>query len=110
METDEPIFAAADGSVTEIFDRWPNSCGSRGCSYGNYVWIDHDNGYATFYAHLQSVDDSIIAPLPITVTQGITIGIMGGTGGILFICISDYIMMLMEMIIGKKPIVVTLKQ
>ncbi|MCO5193103.1 MAG: peptidoglycan DD-metalloendopeptidase family protein [Anaerolineae bacterium] len=81
METDEPIFAAADGSVTEIFDRWPNSCGSRGCSYGNYVWIDHDNGYATFYAHLQSVDDSIIAPLPITVTQGITIGIMGGTGG-----------------------------
>lgn len=46
--------------------------------YGNYVVIDHGNGYATRYAHLKSVDRAVAEGR--TVTQGQTIGFMGNTG------------------------------
>ena len=45
--------------------------------YGNYVIIDHENGYQTLYAHLQK-------PAPVTkgqrVAQGTKIGLVGNTG------------------------------
>ena len=45
--------------------------------YGNYVIIDHENGYQTLYAHLQK-------PAPVRkgqrVAQGTQIGAVGNTG------------------------------
>lgn len=41
-----PIYAANDGVVTEAGYRWPN---------GNYVLINHNNGYYTIYAHMASI-------------------------------------------------------
>jgi murein DD-endopeptidase MepM/ murein hydrolase activator NlpD len=47
-----PVKPAAPGLVVEVCKDPP--CG-RGRGYGRYVLIDHENGYATLYAHLQSV-------------------------------------------------------
>lgn len=42
-----PILAAAQGTVTEI---------KRGAAgYGNYLLIDHGNGYRTRYAHCSEI-------------------------------------------------------
>ena len=45
--------------------------------YGNYVIIDHENGYQTLYAHMQK-------PAPVKkgqrVAQGTKIGLVGNTG------------------------------
>ena len=47
-----PIVAAADGVVTTAY-HW-NGIVTRGDwnSYGNYVVIDHENGYSTLYGHM----------------------------------------------------------
>ena len=45
-------------------------------TYGNYIVIDHNNGFETLYAHLSKIDVSegqIVA-------QGAAIGVMGSTG------------------------------
>lgn len=63
-----PIYAAGDG--TAVVARW------NGGSLGNYVTINHHNGYYTIYGHMRNL----------TVTQGQTvkkgqqIGTMGSTG------------------------------
>ncbi|NQD66381.1 M23 family metallopeptidase, partial [Bacillus haikouensis] len=44
--------------------------------YGNKVVIDHQNGYKTIYAHL----DSISVSAGQTIGRGEKIGIMGATG------------------------------
>lgn len=49
------------------------SCGNY---YGNQVWIDHNNGYATLYGHLRTV----FVTAGITVTPSQALGIMGDTG------------------------------
>jgi choice-of-anchor C domain-containing protein len=77
----EYVYPAATGSVVEVFDDWPHSSGSRGSPYGNYVLIDHGGGYASFYAHLASVNPLIGLETEITSTRAITVGVMGGTGG-----------------------------
>ncbi len=62
-----PVLATADGKVAEV---------SFGPFYGNYVRIEHDNGYATTFAHMNQV----------AITEGETIhryqlvGYMGATG------------------------------
>ncbi len=43
--TGTPVYAANDGTV--IRSEWHDS-------YGNYILIDHGNGFATLYAHLSS--------------------------------------------------------
>lgn len=43
----EPVHAAANGTVVAV---------TSDAHYGNQVWIDHGNGYATLYGHLASVD------------------------------------------------------
>jgi murein DD-endopeptidase MepM/ murein hydrolase activator NlpD len=75
---DEPIYAAAPGTVINTVSNCRVGNPSCGNSFGNRVWIDHGNGYATVYAHLQAVyvtegtviDDPAAQPL----------GTMGNTG------------------------------
>lgn len=65
--TGTPIVAAMSGTVK-----------STGVSrvYGNYVIIDHGNGYQTLYAHMSK----IIASKGQWVSQGTRIGLVGSTG------------------------------
>ena len=65
-----PIQAAQSGSVTTV--GWD----ARG--YGNYVVIDHGNGYKTLYAHMST--GSISVTPGTKVNQGQRIGTMGSTG------------------------------
>ncbi|MDD3003040.1 MAG: M23 family metallopeptidase [Candidatus Shapirobacteria bacterium] len=65
-----PIVAAQGGTVT--------SAGWNGGGYGNYVVINHGNGYSTLYAHM--VTGSIVVQPGQVVRQGQKIGTMGNTG------------------------------
>jgi murein DD-endopeptidase MepM/ murein hydrolase activator NlpD len=71
--TDNPIYAAAAGVVTNVVRV------DQG-GYGIHLWIDHENGYATLYGHLRA------GSIPMTLTNGTRvvagqqIGIMGNTG------------------------------
>ncbi len=75
------VVAAADGYVsstcTYCTHNWGKS-GSCGCGggFGNYVWIDHENGKESIYAHLTSV---VVNPGQY-VTAGQVIGYVGTTG------------------------------
>lgn len=63
-----PIFASNNGTVYEV--------GYGHSSMGNYIMINHNNGYFTVYMHLSSVkvkEGQIVA-------RGQTIGGMGNTG------------------------------
>ncbi len=51
------------------------SCGCGG-GYGNYVIVQHDNGYSTVYAHLTSTAVSVGQ----YVSQGQVVGYVGSTG------------------------------
>ncbi|MDD2283703.1 MAG: M23 family metallopeptidase [Eubacteriales bacterium] len=62
-----PIYAAAAGTV--IISQW-------GPSYGNYVKIDHGNGYATLYAHASA---RLVKPGQ-WVSKGQVIAKVGSTG------------------------------
>ena len=63
-----PIYAADNGTV--ITAGWSNG------GWGNYVVINHNNGYYTMYAHM----DELIAIPGQTVGKGTAIGYMGHTG------------------------------
>ncbi|MEK5390897.1 MULTISPECIES: peptidoglycan DD-metalloendopeptidase family protein [Heyndrickxia] len=62
-----PIYAAADGVVVKSYLSY---------SYGNVVFIRHDNGFETVYAHLAKR----IVSEGDHVQQGETVGLMGNTG------------------------------
>ena len=62
-----PILAADSGSVVAAGWHW---------SYGNYVEIDHGNGYRTLYAHMSSIG----VTQGQAVSQGQEIGKVGSTG------------------------------
>ncbi len=62
-----PIYAANNGNVVESGQRWPD---------GKYILIDHNNGFFTIYAHLNSNYTSVGQ----TVAMGEKIGTMGRTG------------------------------
>lgn len=47
----DPILAAADGVISRI--------NVDPSGYGNAIYIDHDNGYTTVYAHLSAFSDSL---------------------------------------------------
>ena len=64
----KPVVAAAGGTVITA------STGSSG--YGNYVTIDHGNGYQTVYAHLATLSVSYGQ----SVSAGQEIGTLGSTG------------------------------
>ena len=62
-----PIIASDSGVVVTAGTHW---------SYGNYVVIDHGNGWRTLYAHMSS----IAVTMGQSVTGGQTIGYVGMTG------------------------------
>lgn len=48
------IVAHSDGIISKIQDGFGNKKNSTGSvAYGNYIKIDHNNGYSTLYAHLE---------------------------------------------------------
>lgn len=63
-----PIYASDSGTVVEVVPMH--------YSWGNYVTIDHGNGYKTLYAHMSS----FAVQLGDTVSQGQVIGYVGSTG------------------------------
>jgi len=64
-----PIYAAASGVVTKALSGWNSG-------YGNYIVIDHCNGYSTLYAHLSAINVSS----GMVVGRGTVIGASGNTG------------------------------
>jgi len=66
-ERGEKVFATAAGTVSKAY---------KNGGYGNYVEIDHGNGYRTVYAHLQNY---LVKPGE-RVEQGQVIGQVGDTG------------------------------
>lgn len=62
-----PIYATADGTVT---------FSGRNGGYGNFVKINHRNGYKTAYAHM----NSIVVKKGKAVRKGDLIGYVGSTG------------------------------
>jgi len=62
-----PIYAAADGVVTVAEEHY---------SYGNYVLIDHGNGYETLYAHCTE----LLVEVDEKVAEGQVIATVGNTG------------------------------
>lgn len=72
------IYAAAAGRVS--FIRWSAETltNNRHGGYGNYLIIDHGDGYATLYAHLPT--SAMLVVLGQEVTQGALIAWMGDTG------------------------------
>lgn len=64
-----PIYSIQNGEIIQAGD---NS------SMGNYVIINHNNGYYSIYMHLSKILDGIYRG--VTVMKGQTIGLMGSTG------------------------------
>ena len=62
-----PVYASDSGTV--IVAEWSDS-------YGNYVIIDHENGFKTVYAH----NSSLLVQEGQTVTKGTMIALSGNTG------------------------------
>ncbi|MFN2168518.1 MAG: peptidoglycan DD-metalloendopeptidase family protein [Anaerolineae bacterium] len=65
--TGAPVWAAASGIVKEV---------GQDERHGNYIWLEHQEGYETFYSHLNAVD----VEAGEAVTQGQEIGQVGSTG------------------------------
>jgi len=70
-----PILATADGLVS-AFDN--SFRGPTRRDLGNYVRIDHGNGYTTTYGHMERVDPKVRRGL--RVKRGDVIGYVGNTG------------------------------
>jgi murein DD-endopeptidase MepM/ murein hydrolase activator NlpD len=68
--TNPNVVASQGGTVV--------TAGWNGGGYGNYVIIDHGNGYQTLYGHM--LNNSIVVKPGDRVTQGQKIGVMGSTG------------------------------
>ena len=66
--TGDPVWASDAGTV--VYAGWNDT------GYGYMVMIDHNNGYATLYAHLSAIYTSCGA----SVAQGTVLGAAGATG------------------------------
>lgn len=72
------IVAHSDGKIVTIQDGVGNMKGSIGnISYGNYVKIEHENGYYTLYAHMQN---GINLKMNQLIKQGQILGYMSDSG------------------------------
>ena len=72
------VYAVADGVVESVFGGC-NGTRSPGCNgkAGNYIVIDHGNGFKTRYLHL--LEDIKVSPRQV-VSQGDLIGFVGNSG------------------------------
>ncbi|MGI6012921.1 MAG: murein hydrolase activator EnvC family protein [Oscillospiraceae bacterium] len=68
--------AAGSGSAVLAADGGTVVTSTYSSSYGNYIVINHGNGYSTTYAHMSS----LLVSAGSTVSQGTTIGLVGSTG------------------------------
>lgn len=68
---DKPVFTTADGIVELVKHN------QRGSSAGNYIRINHGNGFTTYYMHL----NKILVTQGQRVSAGCQIGTIGNTGG-----------------------------
>ena len=68
--TNPAVVAAQSGTVV--------TAGWSGGGYGNYVIIDHGNGYKTLYGHM--LNNSLAVAAGQKVGQGQRLGTMGSTG------------------------------
>ena len=68
---DRPVFTPADGIVERV---QPNR---RGSSAGNYIVINHENGFKTYYMHL----NTMLVTKGQRVSAGCQIATIGYTGG-----------------------------
>ncbi len=75
---DEAIYAAAPGTVIDTVTTCQVGQTACGAYFGNRVWLDHGNGYATVYAHLKSVSVAVGDRVADPAAQAL--GIMGNTG------------------------------
>ncbi len=79
-----PIVAAASGVVSDlndgVFDRntCPSTCNLDAGNWGNYVTVDHGNGWTTSYLHLRK--NSIVVSEGDYVGTGAPLGLMGSSG------------------------------
>lgn len=72
------IVAHSDGKVVFYQDGYDNIKGSIGnLSYGNYIKIDHGNGFETLYAHMKK---NLLVKNGAMVKQGQKIGYMSDSG------------------------------
>lgn len=72
------VVSHSDGKVIYVQDGYGNMKGSTGnISYGNYVKVDHGNGYVTLYAHLRS---GLVVRNGEYVKKGQRLGYMGDSG------------------------------
>lgn len=72
------VLAHSDGKIIFYQDGYDNLKGSVGnLSYGNCVKIDHGNGYATLYAHMQK---NLLVKNGAVVKKGQRIGYMSDSG------------------------------
>ncbi|MNE99280.1 Murein DD-endopeptidase MepM [compost metagenome] len=62
-----PIYAANNGVITEATSHY---------SYGNYIVVNHNNGYYSLYAHMSRLNVKVGQ----VVGRGSVIGYMGSTG------------------------------
>lgn len=65
--TDDKVYAMASGKV--VVPKYSNTA-------GNYIWIEHGNGYTSVYSHLKT----ILVKNGQHIKQGYPIGIKGTTG------------------------------
>lgn len=78
-EIENYIFAHSSGVIVAIKDGYDRMIGARGmASYGNYIDIEHKNGYKTRYAHLKK--NSICVKVGQQVNNSTKIAEMGNTG------------------------------
>lgn len=76
--TGEPaeVLAAAPGVVAQVVQGARPGDVVPGAGFGNYVKVEHEQGYFTMYAHLASADVSVGQ----RVASGAVLGKMGNTG------------------------------
>ena len=74
-----PIYASNSGTVTRI-EKNVSAINNCNYGYGNYIVIEHENGFSTLYAHMKygSIPNSIYKGAKIS--QGTQIGQGGSTG------------------------------
>ncbi len=73
------VFAHSSGTVVAAVDGYDTMHGSTNMlSYGNYIDIDHGNGYKTRYAHL--LKNSVRVSVGQSVNENTQIAVIGETG------------------------------